>query len=76
MKNSAKWLELLTCVLHNVTIYEIKIKKDADMKFKSYLIQQIRKHPAMMSRDVAKMCYQAAMGAEHLLSDTDGRKIF
>lgn len=39
------------------------------MDFKYYLAEQIKKHPSMMPQDVVKLCYQAAMGAEHLLSD-------
>ena len=39
------------------------------MEFKEYLIEHLKKHPSMMPRDVAKLCYQAAMGAEHLLLD-------
>ena len=39
------------------------------MEFRYYLEDQIKKHPSIMPRDVAKACYQAAMGAEHLLCD-------
>ena len=39
------------------------------MKFKEYLIEHLKKHPSMMPRDAVKLCYQAAMGAEHLLLD-------
>jgi hypothetical protein len=35
-----------------------------------YLSEQIKKHPSMQPQDVVKLCYQAAFGAEHLLSDT------
>lgn len=44
------------------------------MDFKYYLTEQIRKHPSMMPQDVAKSCYQAAMGAEHLLRDEAAAK--
>lgn len=44
------------------------------MKFKDYLAEQIKKHPSAMPQDIAKMCYQAAMGAEHLLSDTSAAR--
>lgn len=44
--------------------------------FKKCLRQQLQAHPAMQPRDVVKMCYQAACGAEHLLSDLDGAKRF
>ncbi len=39
------------------------------MNFTACLQQQLRLHPAAQPRDVIKMCYQAARGAEHLLSD-------
>jgi hypothetical protein len=34
-----------------------------------YLIEQMRLHPSMTPGDLAKLCYQAARGAEHLLAD-------
>ena len=40
------------------------------MNFTAYVEEQLRLHPAAQSQDVIKMCYQAARGAEHLLSDT------
>ena len=36
-----------------------------------YLAEQMRIHPSMTPQDIAKLCYQAAHGAEHLLSDLD-----
>ncbi len=36
-----------------------------------YLMTQFSIHPSMTPQDVAKLCYQAARGAEHLLSDLD-----
>lgn len=39
------------------------------MDFTACLQQQLRLHPSIQPRDVIKMCYQAARGAEHLLSD-------
>ncbi len=41
------------------------------MEFKYYLKQQLEKHKLMQPRDIVKMCYQAAFGAEHLLADID-----
>lgn len=38
--------------------------------FDHYLKEQLRLHPSMQPRDVAKLCFQAANGAEHLLTDT------
>ena len=39
------------------------------MEFEVYLKQQLALHPSMQPQDVVKLCYQAAHGAEHLLSD-------
>ncbi|MBQ8408573.1 MAG: hypothetical protein IJY39_06870 [Clostridia bacterium] len=39
------------------------------MEFVLYLREHIKKHPSVMPQDVVKFCYQAAFGAEHLLSD-------
>lgn len=39
------------------------------MNFQTYLLEQIIKHPSVLPQDIVKLCYQAAYGAEHLLSD-------
>lgn len=39
------------------------------MDFATCLREQLRLHPSMQPRDVLKLCYQAARGAEHLLAD-------
>lgn len=39
------------------------------MEFTACLREQLRLHPSIQPRDVIKLCYQAARGAEHLLSD-------
>lgn len=36
-----------------------------------YLIEQMKRHPSMTPQDLAKLCYQAARGAEHLLADPE-----
>lgn len=36
-----------------------------------YLQANLTTHPSMTPQDIAKLCYQAAHGAEHLLSDLD-----
>lgn len=41
------------------------------MSFEKYFIQQLQNHPSMQFSDVAKLCYQAAFGAEHLLVDVE-----
>lgn len=38
-------------------------------EFGTYVREQIAMHPSMQPRDVVKLCYQAAFGAEHLLAD-------
>lgn len=40
-------------------------------KITPYLVTHLRNHPSMTSVDIAKLCYQAAHGAEHLLFDPD-----
>ncbi len=42
------------------------------MEIKEYLAAQLAAHPSSLPQDVVKMCYQAACGAEHLLSDFSG----
>ena len=39
------------------------------MSFVNYLAEALETRPKMRPRDVFKLCYQAARGAEHLLSD-------
>lgn len=39
------------------------------MDFATVLLEQIHMHPSLQPRDVVKLCYQAAFGAEHLLQD-------
>lgn len=39
------------------------------MNFKECLIEQLNTHVSIKPRDVMKMCYQGAFGAEHLLFD-------
>jgi len=46
------------------------------MNFQHYLIDQVVAHPATQSQDIIKQCYQAAYGAEHLLSDIDRARTF
>ncbi|MEA4833207.1 MAG: hypothetical protein VB118_11405 [Oscillospiraceae bacterium] len=41
------------------------------MDFGEYLTNQLIKHPSMQPQDIVKLCYQAAFGAEHLLTDAD-----
>ena len=44
------------------------------MSIKKYIIEQFDLHKLMQPEDVAKLCYQAALGAEHLLTDPDGAR--
>ena len=39
------------------------------MMFKHYLTEQVKLHPSAEPRDIIKLCFQAAFGAEHLLGD-------
>ena len=44
------------------------------MSFGFFLEEQIKKHPSVQPQDVVKLCYQAAYGSEHLMSDYDGAR--
>ena len=46
------------------------------MDFTTCLLEQLRLHPAMQPRDVLKLCYQAARGAEHLLADVSRARAY
>lgn len=46
------------------------------MEFRHYLKEQWKLHPATQPQDVIKHCYQAACGAEHLLTDIDKAKAY
>lgn len=41
------------------------------MSFSQFLKRHLAAYPAMEPQDIGKLCYQAARGAEHLLSDID-----
>lgn len=41
------------------------------MNFEFYFAKQLKNHPSMQYQDAIKLCYQAAFGAEHLLSDVE-----
>ena len=46
------------------------------MSFEIFLMEQLKKHPPMQPQDVVKMCYQAAFGADHLLSDISAARCY
>lgn len=46
------------------------------MAFEKHFVEQLKMHPSMQYQDVIKLCYQAAFGAEHLLSDTQRAKAY
>ncbi len=41
------------------------------MNFEYYFLKQINRHPSMQYQDAVKLCYQAAFGAEHILSNLE-----
>ena len=41
-----------------------------------YLKTHLDNHPSMTSQDIAKLCYQAAHGAEHLLADRERARLY
>lgn len=46
------------------------------MSFGFYFDEQLKNHPSMQLSDAVKLCYQAAFGAEHLLSNTDRARAY
>jgi len=46
------------------------------MSIRKYLTEQMEWHPSAGFQDIVKLCYQAAFGAEHLLSDTKRAKAY
>ena len=46
------------------------------MSFAFYFAEQLHMHPSMQYSDAVKLCYQAAFGTEHLLSDLDRAKAY
>ncbi len=46
------------------------------MAFEKHFTEQLKKHPSMQYQDAVKLCYQAAYGAEHLLSDTERARVY
>lgn len=46
------------------------------MSFCAYFKEQLHRHSSMQYQDVIKLCYQAAFGAEHLLSDVERARAY
>ena len=46
------------------------------MNFQQYIMQQALAHPSTQPQDIIKQCYQAAYGAEHLLSDLERARAY
>ena len=46
------------------------------MEFEFYLSNQLKMHPSMQYQDIAKLCYQSAFGAEHILSDIERARAY
>ncbi len=46
------------------------------MSFDIYFKEQLERHSSMQYQDAVKLCYQAAFGAEHLLSDLDRARVY
>ncbi|MBQ7829878.1 MAG: hypothetical protein IJ345_06375 [Clostridia bacterium] len=44
------------------------------MDFKEYFVLHAKKHPSLLPQDAVKFCYQAALGAEHLLVDIEAAR--
>ncbi len=43
------------------------------MQFSECLREQLKMHPSCQAQDIVKLCYQAAFGAEHMLTADDAR---
>ena len=41
-----------------------------------YLTEQMKRHPSMTPQDLAKLCYQAARGAEHMIPDPERARAY
>lgn len=48
----------------------------SQQSIKEHLIRQQEMHPSTTVTDILKQCYQAAYGAEHLLTDTDAARLY
>lgn len=46
------------------------------MNFKEYILSEIAEHPSAQAQDIAKLCYQAAFGAEHGLSNLEAARLY
>lgn len=46
------------------------------MNFEFCIAEQLQNHLSITYQDVIKLCYQAAFGAEHLLSDTNLARVY
>lgn len=46
------------------------------MPLQPYIAEELIRHPSAQPQDIAKLCYQAACGAEHMLSDTAAARAY
>lgn len=46
------------------------------MDFEKIFIRQLELHPSMQPQDIIKLCFQAAFGAEHMLSDRESARAY
>ena len=53
-------------------MFELEI--DSRMNFEFYFSDQLKRHPSIEHQDVIKLCYQAAFGAEHILSNAEAAR--
>lgn len=49
---------------------------DVLFNFEYYFLKQLKMHPSLQFGDAIKLCYQAAFGAEHLLSDFERARAY
>jgi hypothetical protein len=53
-----------------------RFAKGETMSLRPYLIDQLTRHPSMTPQDLAKLCYQAARGAEHMIPDPERARAY
>lgn len=68
-------LPQVVAALMKARLIESRYKAEPS-SFEYYLNEQLRLHPSMQPRDIAKLCFQAANGAEHLLTDLNKAREF
>lgn len=61
---------------HGVIVVAERVLPEAKKEkcFADFVLEQAKMHPSMQPRDALKLCYQAAHGAEHAMTDVSGTR--